>query len=329
MSFTTVRMTVGRVLLVAGVLVLLFIPYLLWGTGLETAHSQATLRNQFSQAERSTGTVIPHVHLRAPKVTAAANQPLEVAPPMAAPPVGSPIGNLSIPKIGLSMIVVEGTGDAQLAMGPGHYQGTPLPGEEGNVAIAGHRTTYLHPFYDLNQLVPGDPITITTLQGVFLYHVTTSQAVSPSDVQVVADTRSPELTLTTCTPPYSAAQRLVVHANLVASLLVDPKHQAGATSRRSTRAVIGGTGPTGNPGKKGKSGQPKTNSTAETGSSSRDWGTAIGWGIVVAALTIGLWIGVARTRSWRAAVLGFGLLTWLVVVFFFFQAVTPLLPASY
>ncbi len=79
----------------------------------------------------------------------------EVAPTIPDPTVGSPVGILSIPKINLSMVVVEGTGDAQLQAGPGHYTGTPLPGEAGNAAIAGHRTTYLHPFYNLNELVPG------------------------------------------------------------------------------------------------------------------------------------------------------------------------------
>ena len=99
------------------------------------------------------------------------------------------MGTITIPKIDLSMVVVEGTGDAQLQTGPGHYPTTPLPGEDGNAAIAGHRTTYLHPFYNLNELVPGDPITIVTLQGIFLYHVTGSLAVPPTDVSVVAPTR--------------------------------------------------------------------------------------------------------------------------------------------
>jgi sortase A len=300
-------MTVGRVLLVCGVLVLLFIPYLLWGTGLITARSQASLRSQFSQAQRKTGTVIPRADLKPAKTT---DQPLRVAPPAPPPALGGPVGNISIPKIGLSMMVVEGTGEAQLEMGPGHYPGTPLPGEEGNVAIAGHRTTYLHPFYNLDALAPGDSINVITLQGIFLYHVTSSQAVSPNDVAVVAPTNFPELTLTTCNPRYSASQRLVVQATLVASILVDPTHPTAGSKvagHRSSLSTLPGADvvPT------------------------KDWGAAIGWGIVVAGLTIGLWLLAARTRSWRAAVLGFGILTWLVVVFFFFQSVAPLLPASY
>jgi sortase A len=311
MSFTTVRLTVGRVVLVAGVLVLLFIPYLLWGTGLMTARSQATLRSQFSEAQKKTGTVIPRVHLRP---DTAASRLLEVAPPASPPPLGGPVGNISIPKIGLSMMVVEGTGESQLEMGPGHYPGTPLPGEQGNVAIAGHRTTYLHPFYSLDALVPGDAINVITLQGIFLYHVMSSQAVSPDDVAVVAPTHTPELTLTTCNPRYSASQRLVVQATLVASILVDAKHPAApAPSRRTTHSSNSATlaGAVGNSGPQ------------------KDWGAAIGWGVLVAGLTISLWIVAARTRHWRAAVIGLGVLTWLVLVFFFFQSVAPLLPASY
>jgi sortase A len=308
MSFTTVRTTVGRVLLVAGVLVLLFIPYLLWGTGLITARSQASLRSQFSEAQRKTGTVIPKVHLTPAHGPA---QPIVAAP--AAPPVlGGPVGNISIPKIGLSMMVVEGTGESQLEMGPGHYPGTPLPGEQGNVAIAGHRTTYLHPFYNLDALVPGDAINVITLQGIFLYHVTSSQAVDPTDVAVVAPTTFPELTLTTCNPRYSASQRLVVQATLVASILVDARHPAPAATARNQHDP-----------------HSATLAGADVGPPTKDWGAAILWGILVAGLTVGLWTAATRIRSWRAAVVGVGLLAWLVVVFFFFQSVAPLMPASY
>ncbi len=94
-----------------------------------------------------------------------------MAPSIPDPPIGSPVGTIQIPKINLAMTVVEGTDEAQLAMGPGHYPTTPLPGEAGNAAIAGHRTTYLHPFYSLDALAPGDLIFITTLQGTFLYRV--------------------------------------------------------------------------------------------------------------------------------------------------------------
>jgi sortase A len=293
-------MAVGRVILVAGILILLFIPYLLWGTGLMTARTQSQLRSQFGAAQLHSGTP-PVKHLSAPP--RGTTQPaLPVAPPMTDPPIGSAVGELSIPKIGLSMVVVEGTGVAQLQAGPGHYPTTPLPGEMGNAAIAGHRTTYLHPFYNLDALAPGDPITVVTLQGIFLYRVTASLVVSPTDVSVVDQTLTPTLTLTTCNPRYSASQRLVVHAALVASALTHAKAVPVAPTHRH----------------------------AASSTPAHDWAAAIVWGVVVAALTTALWIGYRRTRrGQRAALTGFGLLGWLVVVFFFFEAVAPLLPASY
>ena len=153
-------MAVGRVVLVSGVLVLLFIPYLLWGTGLQTARSQAQLRTEFANAQRRAGVSIAG-HPVVPKKGDPISQ-LKVAAPISDPALGTALGVITIPAIDLSMVVVEGTGDDQLRSGPGHYPGTPLPGEAGNSAIAGHRTTYLHPFYNLNDLVAGDSITIET-----------------------------------------------------------------------------------------------------------------------------------------------------------------------
>jgi sortase A len=294
-------MAVGRVVLVAGVLILLFIPYLLWGTGLMTARSQARLRTEFGLAQRRSGAP-PARQLSAPP-SGTTTPAAQVAPPISDPAAGSPVGVITIQKIGLSMVVVEGTGEAQLQAGPGHYPATPLPGEAGNAAIAGHRTTYLHPFYNLNELVPGDSITIVTLQGIFLYHVTGSLDVLPTDVAVADPTPTPTLTLTTCNPRYSASQRLVVQAALVASILVHPKVVSVAEPIHNQRA---------------------------SATPAHNWAAAILWGIVVAALTTAVWIGSRRTRRGRrAAVIVSGLLVWLVLVFYFFQAVAPLLPASY
>lgn len=304
MSFTAIRMAVGRVVLVAGVLILLFIPYLLWGTGLMTARSQSHLREEFRSYQHLAGAVPtggPH-----PVPTGGAASVAQVAPTAIGPPIGGPVGVIAIPKIGLSMVVVEGTGEAQLQAGPGHYPGTPQPGQAGNAAIAGHRTTYLHPFYSLDALVPGDSITVTTLQGIFLYHVTGSQSVDPTDVAVVAPTSTPVLTLTTCNPRYSASQRLVVHAALAASILVHPKVTPVPSPVRH-RAP------------------PPTPPTP-----AKDWGAPILWGLAVAGLIVVVWVGARRTRgSPRLMVIVFGLGAWLVVVFHFFGAVAPLLPASY
>ncbi len=288
-------------MLVAGVLILLFIPYLLWGTGLSTSHNQSLLRQQFKADLHRLATTTPTT---LPKT---GHPTLEVAPPQSAPPLGSPVGTIDIPLISLSMVVVEGTADAQLALGPGHYPGTPFPGEAGNAAIAGHRTTYLHPFYDLNELTPGTPIYIVTTQGNFQYDVTGQQIVGPSDVSVVDQTTTPQLTLTTCNPRYSATQRLVVHAVLVSG-------------------VLNGTGP-----KTTTDPVPPKLSRAKTPTPpAKNWTVAILWGVVVAAGITAVWIGARRTRRGaRALVLGGGLLVWLVVVFYFFQSLAPLLPASY
>jgi sortase A len=296
-------MAVGRVVLVAGVLVLLFIPYLLWGTGLLTAQSQARLRAAFSTDQRLAKSV-PAKHLVAPRADVNPEPPL-VAPTTADPPVGSPVGTIVIPKIGLSMVVVEGTDEAQLAQGPGHYPGTPLPGEAGNAAIAGHRTTYLHPFYSLDALAPGDPILITTLQGVFIYRMIQQQVVLPTDVAVVDPTPEPEITLTTCNPRYSASQRLVVHAVLVASALAHPDPSVVAATVARHRSPV-------------------------ESAPSKNWLAASLWGVAVAALITGVWVAARRTRrGTRASVIVGGVLGWLVVVFFFFQSVAPLLPASF
>ena len=237
---------------------------------------------------------------------------LKVAPPLPDPPLGSAVGVIVIPKISLSMVVVEGTGTAQLEAGPGHYPSTPLPGQNGNVAIAGHRTTYLHPFYNLNELVAGDSIVIETVQGIFLYHVLTSVEVSPTDVAVAGPTPTPTLTLTTCNPRYSAAQRLVVHAALVASALAgQTTHTPAVTSSKAVVAL--------HHQKPVVPRQPN-----------HDWARAIFWGVLVAIITIAAWWGgrMARARR-RALVLIVGAAAWLVVVFYFFGAVGPLLPASY
>ncbi|MCU1454473.1 MAG: Membrane protein, partial [Acidimicrobiales bacterium] len=130
--------------------------------------------------------------------------------------VGDSLTRLRIPKIGLDTIVVEGTTLSALRAGAGHYPETPLPCANGNVAVAGHRTTYGHPFQRLAELSVGDEITLETPIGSCRYRITTAPfPVSPTDYQVVAPTPGAELTLTTCHPEHSARQRLVLHATLI------------------------------------------------------------------------------------------------------------------
>jgi sortase A len=129
---------------------------------------------------------------------------------------------LRIPTIGLRQVVLEGVSTADLERGPGHYPGTALPGQLGNVAIAGHRVTYGGPFRNLDRLLPGDEIDIDTRDRTYVYRVQLAREVKPSDIGVTfavpeQPTAPPTrrlLTLTTCTPPYSAARRLIVLAEL-------------------------------------------------------------------------------------------------------------------
>jgi sortase A len=139
-------------------------------------------------------------------------------------PIGSGLTDLIAPKIGLDVVVVEGTTTGALRAGAGHYVGTALPCEAGNVAIAGHRTTYGHPFNRLNELGPGDEVELTTPFEDCYYKAVPDadflpanpHPVSPSEVDVlsVASTTASTLTLTTCDPKGSAAHRLVLRLAL-------------------------------------------------------------------------------------------------------------------
>ncbi len=137
---------------------------------------------------------------------------------------GDPITKISIPAAGLKpTVVVEGTGATALRAGAGHYPNTPLPGEEGNVAIAGHRTTYGKPFANLDHLKLGDEILLETPLGKYTYKVSRDPfIVTPTDFSVIAQTPGKTLTLTTCHPKGSAKQRLVVKADLVSPVANQP-----------------------------------------------------------------------------------------------------------
>jgi sortase A len=119
---------------------------------------------------------------------------------------------LKIPAIDFQAYVLEGTNRSTLAKGPGHYPDTPLPGEGGNSAIAGHRTMYGHPFGDLDLLQPGDEIIVATAACTAVYRVVRTLVVRPTETDVIAQTGVDRLTLTTCHPKGSAARRLVVVA---------------------------------------------------------------------------------------------------------------------
>lgn len=131
-------------------------------------------------------------------------------------PVGDSLTRIKIPKIGLSVVVVEGTTASALRAGAGHYPATPLPCTLGNVAIAGHRTTYGKPFSNVGELRPGDVIEFDTPIGSCTYTVSQMPfRVLPNDTSVVANTPGlATLTLTSCAPKGSASHRIIIKATM-------------------------------------------------------------------------------------------------------------------
>jgi sortase A len=128
---------------------------------------------------------------------------------------GDPVAELRIARIGLRAIVVRGIDPADLREGPGLLDATPLPGEHGTTAIAGHRTTYGAPFRHLDALRPGDTIALRLPYGSFRYAVEGTRIVDPGDLSVLRRVHHDRLVLSACHPLFSAARRIVVLARLV------------------------------------------------------------------------------------------------------------------
>jgi sortase A len=288
----------GAILTGAGVLILLFVAYQLWGTGLYTSRQQGRLESQFkAQVKAAAG---------APSTTSTTVNPLNLPPP---PPTGEFVANVRIPKIGVDQYVVQGVGLADLRKGPGHYPQTPLPGEVGNAAIAGHRTTYGAPFNRLGELADGDEILVTTLKGSFTYKVANIHVVKPSQVEVLDPTAAPTLTLTTCHPKYSAKERLVVVANL-------------APGQKATAA----TPPAASPGD-GEQALPGDAFDDPGLASERSKVSTILWGLLAAAIGFGWWFAIRRRRHWISYLAP--AVPFLVALFFFYAHLELLLPANF
>ena len=148
-----------------------------------------------------------------------------------APAATDELTRLSIPKIGLDAVVVEGTSHRQLTIAPGHLKGTSLPGEDGNAVISAHRDTFFRHIYELQK---GDGIVVRRGGRVFNFQVTGKKIVDPDDVSVLQRTPDAQLTLLTCYPTYyigPAPERLVVFSRLVQNQAAVSSAQAGATSK--------------------------------------------------------------------------------------------------
>jgi sortase A len=293
----------GKVLIGAGVLILLFTVYQIWGTSIQESHSQSALRSTLLAETNSQE--IRHALAEASALDKLPTGPPQTAPSTAAPAEGEPVGNIRIPVIGINQVVIEGTNTPDLRKGPGHYIGTPLPGQAGNAGIAGHRTTYGHPFYNLDGVKVGDPIVVTTLQGIFVYDATKSFVVSPSDTTVIKNAPANLLTLTTCNPRFSASTRLVVVAELAHSQLFPNSGLPAVTLHAD----------------------PKSNDLA--GNNNVELTQTLLWGFLVLVLLGSVIYAAWRFRRQRWVIWGVGSLGMLVLLWFFFGAISPLLPASF
>ena len=132
---------------------------------------------------------------------------------------GQAIGRIKIPKIHASYVMVEGTGEADLQKGPGHYPATPFPGMPGTVGVAGHRTTYLAPFNKVDKLRRGDVIRLEMPYATVSYRVERTQIVLPTAVWVTKRVGYDRLILSACHPKYSASHRIIVFARQTSEVL--------------------------------------------------------------------------------------------------------------
>jgi sortase A len=247
----------GKVMIATGLLLLGFVAYQLWGTGIETARAQQALEKDFDEllaiapevdsaegaevdgtatgtatgddtddatdngsGDTSTGGGLATDDGSPPSPNGlddGAVAPLPVES-QNIPQVegGDALARLEIPAIGVDDIVVAGVQTSDLKKGPGHFPETPLPGQLGNAAIAGHRTTYGQPFHNVDKLEWGDEIIVTTLTGRYVYLVSGQEIVSPSDYEVVTtvDPTVANLTLTSCHPKWTARERIIISSVL-------------------------------------------------------------------------------------------------------------------
>lgn len=222
----TTKWTAYRLAVIASALCVLGAGIVTWdmyGSSLYTGHAQSKLSTQLAEA--------PPVLAAPAAVTAAPVAPADPAAPFAPLPQpasqilidtttlqdSQPVGRIIIDKIGVDATFVYGTGEQQLALGPGLWKWGVLPGEPGNAMISGHRTTYSAPFHDIDQLVPGDRITVQ-IPGRHdaVFEVRGTQVVTPDNMTVSEQTDGVRLTLTACHPKGSAKQRIIVQAELVA-----------------------------------------------------------------------------------------------------------------
>ncbi|MEQ4300453.1 class E sortase [Plantactinospora sp. B6F1] len=208
---TGIRAT-GEVLITFGLVILLFAAYEVWGKSTIVNAHQDDLGQQLAQQWEEPDPTVG---------------PTPTATPKPAKPVrGKPIAGLYIPKLDKQWVVVEGVTQKDIRYAPGHYPTSALPGQVGNFSVAGHRNRAT--FWRLDELDDGDAIVVESKDAWFIYHVSQTRIVKPTQVEVVAPVpgrprakpTKAMLTLTTCNPKFDNYQRLIVHAQLIRT---DPK----------------------------------------------------------------------------------------------------------
>jgi sortase A len=179
MPWARLLATLGKAMIVSGLVLIGFAAYELWGTGLHTQQAQSDLEDEyFARLDELRDEAVDDD--APPSTTAVPDEPLDpfLDPEVLAklqqlppPEGGDPIGKIEIPELGLDWWIVEGVDLRYLRDGPGHVSETPMPGQPGNAGLAGHRTTYGAPFHNLDRLAIGDEIVVSTFQGKFVYEV--------------------------------------------------------------------------------------------------------------------------------------------------------------
>jgi len=287
---------IGKAMITVGLLMLGFVAYQLWGTGIHTQQAQKELGREFEELTKATASTTP---------TNSDNQE---------PPIprsidrGDVIGRIVMPDIDVNKWVVAGATMDMLERGPGLFANTALPGQLGNSAIAGHRTSYGAPFSRIDQLDPGDDITIVTPQGSFTYAVTETKIVPATAVEVLdtVDPTKATLTLVSCHPKWTSRDRIVVFADLVDSGDVIPT--------AATPLITGNAG-------------------AELASFEEGWFSDIGGiphTLLWALLLLAIWFGTAlimrrKNVRWFVAI-PVAALPFIIGLYFFYVNLSRLLP---
>ncbi|MEZ5259493.1 MAG: class E sortase [Ilumatobacteraceae bacterium] len=357
----------GKVLISTGLLIFAFVAYQLWGTGIQYARAQDKLASQFETQlaavpgaapllETTTSATpddgsLPPIETTTTSDAATVTTAAPTTAPTAAAPIniglGQVLGVIEIPTIGVKDYIVAGVGASELEKGVGHYPYTPLPGQTGNVAIAGHRTTHGQPFFRLDELQPGDEIVITTFQGKFTYSVTGTKVVPPTDFTVLyGDPSRSELTLTTCHPRFSQKERLIVSAVFVpeestqtdAQIVYDASSTGQETGPDSTLPGFeDGSVPAVDQNGEAIDTPAATGGTSVDGatqdafsqgwfSDPDAWPHIALWGLALVAWSLLMtWFG-KRTRVWLSAIAWIAPFTF--VLYFWFENVNRLLPPN-